>query len=104
MWPAVHRLDAATMYRLAIEKKPEQRIFHAIGDRGVPFKQIAETIGKGLNIPVVSKRGDDATAYFTWFAHFAGMNCPSSNDITCEALGWEPTGRGLIDDLLACYF
>lgn len=103
-WPAVHRKDAAVLYRLIVEKQPEQKVLHAVAETGVPFKEIAETIGKGLNLPVVSKSGDDIAAHFGWFAHFATINCPASGDKTRQALGWEPREPGLIDDITAWYF
>lgn len=103
-WPAVHRKDAAVLYRLIVEKQPEQKVLHAVAEIGVPFKEIAETIGKGLNLPVVSKSGDDIAAHFGWFAHFASINCPASGDKTRQALGWEPREPGLIDDITAWYF
>lgn len=103
-WPAVHRSDAAKLYRLIIEKQPSLKILHAVAEAGVPFREIAETIGQGLNLPVVSKTGDDIAAHFGWFAHFAAMGCPASSEKTREALGWEPTGPELIEDIRACYF
>ncbi len=103
-WPAVHRSDAALLYRLIIEKQPALKHLHAVGETGVPFRKIAEAIGKGLNLPAVSVTGDEVAAHFTWFAHFAGISCPSESEQTRQALGWEPTGPGLIEDMLACYF
>ncbi len=103
-WPAVHRSDAAALYRLAIEKQPSLKILHAVAETGVPFREIAEAIGKGLNLPVVSKSGDEITAHFGWFANFASMGCPASSEKTRNELGWEPHGPGLIEDIQACYF
>ncbi len=103
-WPAVHRTDAASLYRLIIEKTTELKVLHAVAETGVLFKDIATTIGEGLNLPVVSKTGDEVAAHFTWFAHFAGMDCPSSSEKTRTALGWEPKGVGLIEDIEANYF
>jgi nucleoside-diphosphate-sugar epimerase len=103
-WPAVHRSDAAALYRLAIEKKPSLKILHAVAEPGVPFREIAEAIGEGLNIPVVSKTGDGIAAHFGWFAHFAAMDCPASSAKTREALGWDTKGPGLIEDVKAHYF
>lgn len=102
-WPAVPREDAASLYRLIVEKQPEQKVLHAVAETGVPFKEIAETIGKGLNLPVISKTGEDIAAHFGWFAHFAAINCPSSSEKTRQALGWEPHGPGLLDDITAYY-
>jgi nucleoside-diphosphate-sugar epimerase len=98
-WPAVHRFDAAALYRLIVEKQPALKMLHAVAEEGVAFKEIATAIGEGLNIPVVSKTGDATAAHFTWFAHFAAMDCPASGAKTKEALGWEPKGTGLIDDI-----
>lgn len=103
-WAAVHRTDAATLYRLIIEKKPEQKIFHAVAEAGIPFRDIAEAIGEGLNLPVVSKSGDDVAAHFGWFAHFAGLGCESSSEKTRAILGWEPKRPGLIEDMREHYF
>ncbi|MGN6396927.1 MAG: SDR family oxidoreductase [Mucilaginibacter sp.] len=104
VWPAVHRNDAARLYRLAIEKRPALKVFHAIGESGVLFKEIAEVIGGGLKMPAVSKTGDDIAAHFGWFAHFATMGCPASAEKTKATLGWEPRGKGLIEDMKANYF
>ena len=98
-WPAVHRSDAASMYRLIIEQQPQQRVFHAIAESGVAFRQIAEAIGKGLQVPVVSKTADEAAPHFTWFTHFAQMDCEASAEKTSAVLGWRPTEIDLIDDL-----
>jgi len=103
-WPAVHRTDAATLYRLIVEKTPELKVLHAVAETGVPFKEIATAIGEGLHIPVVSKSGDEVAAHFGWFAHFAAIGCPSSSEKTRNALGWEPKEVGLIEDIKAWYF
>ncbi|MES2111791.1 MAG: SDR family oxidoreductase [Bacteroidota bacterium] len=104
LWPAAHRNDAAAIYRLAIEKRPALKVFHAVAEIGVPFREIAETIGKGLNLTTVSKTGDEIAAHFTWFAHFAAMDCQSSSEKTKAALGWQPKELGLIEDMKANYF
>ncbi len=96
----MHRLDAAKLYRLIVEQQPEQRIYHAVAETGIPFKDIATTIGKGLNIPTVSKTGDEAAAHFTWFLHFAGMGCKASAEKTMATTGWQPTNEGLMEDLV----
>ncbi len=98
-WPAVHRLDAARVYRLALERNTPGAYYHAVAEEGVPFRQIAETIGRQLELPVISKRQDEAAAHFTWFAHFAAMNVTASSQQTAEQLTWQPTMPGLIADL-----
>jgi len=98
-WPAVHRTDAASLYRLIIEKQPSLKVLHAVAEEGVKFREIAETIGKGLGMPVVSKTGDEVTAHFGWLSHFAAIDCPSSSTKTREALGWETKGVGLLQDI-----
>ncbi|EHQ29125.1 SDR family oxidoreductase [Mucilaginibacter paludis] len=98
-WPAVHRDDAAIVYRLVVEKQPSLKVLHAVAEEGIAFKQIAKVIGDGLHLPVISKTGDDIAAHFGWFAHFASIDCPSSNKKTVEQLGWEPKGAGLIEDI-----
>lgn len=103
-WPAIHRLDAAAVYRLIVEKQPSLKVLHAVAETGVPFRDIAQAIGDGLNLPVVSKTGDEVAGHFGWFAHFAAMGCPSSSEQTRQALGWEPHGPGLLEDIRACYF
>jgi nucleoside-diphosphate-sugar epimerase len=98
-WPAVHRLDAAVAYRLIIEKQPQQKVFHPVADEGIPFKQIAAAIGKGLQLPTVSVNESDAEAHFGWFKHFAGMDCSALSEQTRKTLGWEPVHPSLLDDL-----
>jgi nucleoside-diphosphate-sugar epimerase len=100
-WPAVHRRDAAVVYRLIIEQRPEQRVFHAVAETGIEFHTIAESIAKGLNIPVISKSPEEAQSHFSWFTHFASINCQASSELTRQVLGWNPTGINLIDDLNA---
>jgi nucleoside-diphosphate-sugar epimerase len=99
-WPAVHRLDAAVLYRLIAEMKPVQKIFHAVAEEGIPFRDIARAIGTGLHIPVASRTEKEAEVHFTWFTHFANMDCPASSEKTRKTLGWEPSQPGLMEDLV----
>ncbi len=98
-WPAVHRLDAAHLYRLVLEKGSAGARYHGIAEEGVPFRDIAGVIGRRLNLPVVSKSPEDAAAHFGWFAYFAAMDAPASSERTQEELGWRPKQPGLIADL-----
>jgi len=98
-WPAVHRFDAAHLFRLALEKATAGARYHGVAEEGVPFREIAEVIGKRLNIPVVSKSAEDAATHFGWFAHFAAIDNPASSKVTQERLGWQPKQPALIPDL-----
>jgi nucleoside-diphosphate-sugar epimerase len=99
-WPAVHVLDAAPVYRLALEKGPNRARYHAVDEEGVTAKAIAEAIGRGLKIPVVSLSPEEAAGHFGWMAMFAGMDMPASSKLTQERLGWRPTQKtGMIEDL-----
>jgi nucleoside-diphosphate-sugar epimerase len=98
-WPAVHRLDAALLYRLVLEKVSPGARYHGVADQGVPFREIAEVIGRRLNVGVGSKSPEEAVNHFGWFAHFAGMDCPASSAQTQEILGWRPTHSSLILDI-----
>ena len=98
-WPAVHRLDAARLYRLVLEASPMAARYHAVADEAVPFREIAQVIGRRLNIPVVSKSPEEAADHFGWFAHFAGLDCPASSAQTQKQLGWRPTEASLIPDI-----
>lgn len=98
-WPAVHRLDAAQLFRLALEKNSANARYHGVADEGVPFRDIAKIIGRRLNIKIVSKTPEEASKHFDWFAHFAAIDNPASSQQTREVLGWEPKQPGLIADL-----
>jgi nucleoside-diphosphate-sugar epimerase len=98
-WTAVHRLDAANLFRLALEKATVGARFHAVDEEAIPFRDIAEVIGKRLNVPVVAKNSEEAADHFGWFAHYAGLDCPASSQRTRELLGWQPKQPGLILDL-----
>ncbi len=98
-WSSVHRLDAAQLYRLVLEKGRAGARYHGAAEEGVPFREIAGVIGRRLNVPVVSKSGDEAANHFGWFAHFAALDNPTSSALTRERLGWRPTQPGLISDL-----
>jgi nucleoside-diphosphate-sugar epimerase len=98
-WPAVHRFDAAHLYRLALEKGSAGACYHAIADEGVPVREIAEVIGRRLNLPMVAKSTEDAAGHFGWMAHFLAIDSPASSAQTQKQLGWKPTHSSLIADL-----
>jgi nucleoside-diphosphate-sugar epimerase len=99
-WPAVHRLDAALVYRLALEKGTAGARYHAVAEEGITARAIAEAIGRGLKIPVASKPVAEAAVHFGWLGMFAGMDMPASSLLTQQRLGWRPTQQaGMIDDL-----
>jgi nucleoside-diphosphate-sugar epimerase len=98
-WPAAHVLDTARLYRLALEKQKAGSRYHAVAEEGVPVRDIAEVIGRGLKVPVVSLSPEEAPAHFGWLSAFVGYDMPASSAQTQERLGWHPTGPGLIADL-----
>ncbi len=97
-WPGIDTRDAARLYRLAVEKAPAGTRLHGVADEGVPFREIAEAIGRGLDVPVRSVGAEQAPEYFGFLAPFAGLDGPVENRVTRELLGWEPEYPGLIAD------
>ena len=95
----MHRLDAGSLVRLAVENAPAGSVLHAVAEEGVPTRVIAEAIGRGLDVPVVSVPADHAVGHFSWLGAFFGADAPASNTVTRELLGWEPTHPKLIADL-----
>lgn len=98
-WPAAHVLDVARLYRLALEKREARSRYNAVAEEGIPMREVAEVIGRGLKVPVVSLSPQEARAHFGWLAMFAGVDMPASSAQTRERLGWHPTGPGMIADL-----
>ncbi|MEU1596779.1 SDR family oxidoreductase [Streptomyces sp. NPDC005708] len=98
-WPAVHRLDAARLFRLALENAPAGSVLHATADEGVQIRAVAEVIGRHLDLPVASVPQESAAEHFGWLAGFIALDSPASSTLTRELLEWQPTGPGLIDDL-----
>lgn len=101
-WAAAPLPDVSLLYRLVVEQAGQGvTVYHAVQEEGVPLREIAETIGKGLNVPVKSLTVEEASGHFGWLAHFARLDMPASSEWTRKALQWEPTGPGLIEDLTA---
>jgi nucleoside-diphosphate-sugar epimerase len=98
-WAAVHRRDAAHLFRLAIESAPAGSVLHGVGEEGVPTGEIAEVIGRHLNVPTASISADEAVEHFGWIGRFFALDVPASSAITQAKLGWRPTHQGLIEDL-----
>jgi nucleoside-diphosphate-sugar epimerase len=104
-WPAVHRLDAAHLFRLVLEKGSAGARYHGVGDEGVPVREIAGVIGRRLNVPVVSKSPEEAADHFGFLGYFLSVDIPASSALTQQRLRWRPTQPGLIPDLdRALYF
>jgi nucleoside-diphosphate-sugar epimerase len=103
-WPAVHRLDAAHLYRLVLEKGSAGATYHGVADGGVATREIAEAIARGLNVPAVSKSHEAAADHFGWIARFFGIDGPASSAQTQSRLGWKPAQPGLIADLDAEHY
>ncbi len=105
LWPAVHRLDAAKLFRLALEKNAEGGTrYHGVAEEGIPFKKIAEVIGRRLGLPVISKTPDEAEMHFDWFEHFAAFNNPTSSTQTKAQLNWNPVNINLTEDIDNDYY
>ena len=98
-WPGVQRLDAAHLFRLALERGSAGARYHGVAEEGVPFKEIASVIGRRLNVPAVGLSVEEAAKHFGWFHNFAAMDLPTSSQRTRELLGWQPKQPGLIADL-----
>ena len=103
-WPAVHRTDAARLVRIALESAPAGSRLHAVGDEGVPFRDIAAAIGRHLDLPVRSIAPEEAESHFAWLGHIVPLDIPASNALTRKWLDWEPTGPGLLADLAAGHY
>ena len=103
-WPAVHRLDAARLFRLVLEKGSAGARYHGVADEGLPARDIADVIGRQLNVPVVSKSREEVSSHFGWIGLFFGMDGPASSTQTQRHLRWQPKELGLIPDMDAHYF
>jgi nucleoside-diphosphate-sugar epimerase len=104
-WPAVHRLDAVRLFRLALEKGTPGANYHGVADEGIAVRDIATIIGQHLNLPVVSKAADEAAYHFGWIGAFLSVDCPASSALTQQQLGWHPGQPSLVADLdLGHYF
>ncbi|MBR0932726.1 SDR family oxidoreductase [Bradyrhizobium jicamae] len=98
-WAAAHRQDVVRLYRLALERGQADGIYHAVGEEGVPMRQVVEVIGRALNVPVISITKEEAGDYYGPLAMFAGLDMPASSTLTQQRLGWTPTGASLIADI-----
>ncbi|HEX4861345.1 MAG TPA: hypothetical protein VFV07_08915, partial [Rhizomicrobium sp.] len=98
-WAAAHRLDVARLYRLALEKGVAGEAYHAVADEGVKMRDIAEVIGRQLNVPVASITPEEAPAHFGWLAMFTMIDAPASSALTQQRLGWKPRETGLLADI-----
>ncbi|MEU2926696.1 SDR family oxidoreductase [Streptomyces sp. NPDC007251] len=98
-WPAVHRLDAAHLFRLAVERAPAGSVLHGVAEEGVAIRDVAEVVGRHLDLPAVSVAPENAAEHFGWLAAFVGHDFPASSTLTRELLGWKPTHPGLLEDL-----
>jgi nucleoside-diphosphate-sugar epimerase len=98
-WPAVHRLDAARLFRLVVEQGVAGARYHGVADEGIALRDLATIIGQHLNVPVVSKSAEEAAEHFGWMARFAGLDMSASSALTQQRLGWHPSHPGLLADL-----
>jgi nucleoside-diphosphate-sugar epimerase len=103
-WPAGHTLDAAHLYRLAIESAPAGTRLHAVGDEGIPFREIAAAIGRNLNVPTASIPADEAAAHFGFLGALVQLDNPTSSALTQELLSWKPEHPGLLEDIDAGHY
>ena len=103
-WPAVHRLDAAHLFRLALESAPTGSRLHAVGDEGVPVREIAGVIGRRLGVPVVALPVEEAGEHFGFFGNIFSLDCPASSTLTQQRFGWRPVQPGLLADLDQDYY
>ena len=103
-WPSVHRVDVAQLYRLALEKGTAGARYHGVADEGIPYRDIAEMIGKHLNVPVVSKPIEEAMEHFGFLGHFAQFDAPASSKHTQQEFGWQPIQNSLLADMEENYF
>lgn len=98
-WPAGHRLDAARLFRLAVEQGTADARYHGAADEGIPMRPIATPLAGTLSLPVVSKAPEEAADHFSWMARFVGLDMPAASALTQQRLGWHPTQTGLLVDL-----
>jgi len=103
-WPAVHRLDAARLFWLAVEAAPAGSRLHGVGEEGVPFREIAVAIGRNMKLPVVSIAAEDASAHFRFLSAYVSADIPASSALTQEWLGWRPEGPTLIADIVQGHY
>jgi nucleoside-diphosphate-sugar epimerase len=103
-WPAVHRLDAAALFRLALESAPAGARVNAVDEEGIPTREIADIIGRQLQLPVRAVPADQAINHFGWLGAFFALDIPASSALTRRQLNWKPTGPTLFDDLKSHYF
>jgi nucleoside-diphosphate-sugar epimerase len=103
-WPAVHRKDAAHLFRLALEKAPAGSVLHGVAEEGIPVREIAAAIGRHLNVPVAALPVEEVSAHFGFLGNFFSMDCPTSSALTQQRLDWHPLQPGLLADLDQDYY